>query len=419
MKRLSVVLMFITSMLASLPGQTAEVFQKDDVGVSLDGRLQLLGFGQLLEDVHRSDARAYLFLKQARLGTQARYGDYRFALMLALGGEEEVKAPSPGVSLSLLDCYADVPVRLLDETYLRVGQFKIPYSRERLLESGFLSFADRSIQNLGFRMGRDVGVAAVGRRGSAMGTFGVFAGGGRDVPERYLPERLGSPLLVLRAGFDNEVEKAKSAGPRFAAFLNALYLKDSLVGHSTVLNVKPTERSLLLNSSWNPYLGQGPLLKGELFQGGVDALVQVPVGAGVLGAELEANYGAYANEYGHVNLTGGRAQFGYAWQEFEALVRYAVLFPRDSFAIGGNQVTGTTPIHEVTPAFVYRVKNRPLKLIVDFPVLLRAPVVNEAGVGAYVLTEHPDQASLLKPGGPGAVTRQTVVEARVLLQAGF
>jgi len=41
----------------------------------------------------------------------------------------------------------------------------------------------------------------------------------------------------------------------------------------------------------------------------------------------------------------------------------------------------------------------------------------EEGVGSYLLMEQPDQTSLLKKNAP--ITRQNVVEARMMVQASF
>lgn len=45
------------------------------------------------------------------------------------------------------------------------------------------------------------------------------------------------------------------------------------------------------------------------------------------------------------------------------------------------------------------------------------PVITEENVGAYLLTEQPDQAPLLKKNAP--VARQDVVEARLMFQSSF
>ncbi|MCI0572264.1 MAG: hypothetical protein L0Y66_16030 [Myxococcaceae bacterium] len=55
----------------------------------------------------------------------------------------------------------------------------------------------------------------------------------------------------------------------------------------------------------------------------------------------------------------------------------------------------------------------------DLPIQVNVPVVTEYGLGAYVLTEQPDQTSYLgtKPGS--TVDRQTVINARLMVQAAF
>src|SRR5207249_2034119 len=137
------------------------------------------------------------------------------------------------------------------------------------------------IQNLGFSWNRDVGAALHTYRGKFAGTIGVFTGGGRDVPQRYLPEKLGSPMLVGRFGYDDGVDEDMydvSAQPtergrvEKAFYVNALYLKDSLIGHSTVLNVRSTDKSLLINSNWNPFIAQAPLTQATVWQAGTDAV---------------------------------------------------------------------------------------------------------------------------------------------------
>ncbi len=422
------ILLALIAGLAS-PVDAIEVVNKEDVGLNIGGRAQVYGFAQYVNDSVRNDARLYLFLKQARLNLSGRYKPVKYYLELAFAGEEEVRAPNPGVSLNLLDLYFDIPV--WKEMSLRIGQFKIPYSRERLVNSEAMQFADRSIDNLAFQFGRDVGGALYGRHGNMEAAFGVFTGGGRDQPQRFLPQNLGFPLLVLRAGYDTGVDQdiftiqqntLEPDGTKYAALVNALYMKDSIIGHSTVLNVKTAEKSLLLNSNWNPFISQAPLDKGNLWQGGFDLALRKPLGAYSLSAEAEGNYGRYSNAYGKVDLFGGRTQIGIYRKPFEVSVRYAVIRPDANFANGGASVTGTGLIHEVTPGATYYFKGHQMKLIVDAPLLINVPVVTEPAVGAYVLTEQPDQASVLNPtrtGGPGTVVRQFVPEGRILFQAGF
>ncbi|PYQ47351.1 MAG: hypothetical protein DMF78_24020, partial [Acidobacteria bacterium] len=222
--------------------RAGEVVKNDKFTLNANGRMQWLAVGQKLDDPFRSDDRMYLFMKQARLRLTGKYGDAKFDVQLAYGGEDVIAA-SPGVGLGLLDFSFDVPTPF--KTRVKVGQFRVPYGRERLTDAGTLNFGDRSIQSLGFSWNRDVGAALSKRHGKFAGTVGVFTGGGRDVPQRYLPEKIGSPMLVTRFGYDDGIDEdvytvnSRVASPdrtRLAAYFNALYLKDSLIGHSTVLN---------------------------------------------------------------------------------------------------------------------------------------------------------------------------------------
>jgi hypothetical protein len=404
-----------------------EVVKTENSTLDINGRMQLVGFGQSVRDPERNDERAYMFVKQARLGISGNYDDYRYKLQLAFAGEEEVKAPSPGVSLSLQDLYFDIPAGIISNTFVRVGQHKVPYSRERLLDSGNLPYADRSLNNFGFQVGREAGATVASSRGLFAGAIGVYTGGGRDVPVRMLPEVLGFPLMVARVGINNGYDEdvfaskhAASSGVATAFFVNGMYMQDSSVGHSTVFNVRMGDRPLLLNANWNPFLAQAPFSRGDFTQLGGDAAIRVPVGAWSLSGELEGNFSTYANKYGRVTVTGGRAQVAAVRDALELGARYAVVFPDEQFAAGGKQVTGGQPMQEITPGVAYTLKGGWAKLVADLPILIGAPVATEPGIGAYVLTvltEQPDQTSVLKSGG--AVARQDIVEARLMLQATF
>lgn len=403
----------------------AEVLRTEHATLNVSGRLQLLAFAQKLDDGARNDERLYLFLKQGRLGVDGNVDAWRYKMLLAFGGEDEIKAPTPGISLGLLDMYVDIPVPLA-KSYVRVGQFKVPYGRERLTDSGMLGFADRSIQNLAFRVGRDVGATFHTQAGPLVAGVGIFTGGGRDIPERYLPQTLGTPLFVLRAGYDSGLgedvfaTRAPDATVdtlQAAFFVNGFYVKDSLVGHSTVFNTKPAEKTLLINGNWNPYVAQAPFNLGKLWQLGADAAVRAPVGPGVLSGEVEGNFGVYQNDYGDIRVAGGRAQVAYQWKPVELALRYAFVRPDENFAVGEARVTGRRSFKEIAPSLTYTFPGFDAKIVMDLPIQLDVPVIFEEGVGSYVLTEQPDQTSLLKRGAP--ITRQTVVAGRMLVQASF
>ncbi len=307
MKR-TVVTIGLLALVGIAQARAGEVVKNDKFTLNANGRMQWLTVGQKVDDPFRSDDRMYLFMKQARLRLTGKYNDAKFDVQLAYGGEDVIAA-SPGVGLGLLDFSFDVPTPF--ETRVKLGQFRVPYGRERLTDSGTLNFGDRSIQSLGFSWNRDVGAALSKKHGKFAGTVGVFTGGGRDVPQRYLPEKIGSPMLVTRLGYDDGIDEdvytvsSREVRPdrtRVAAYFNALYMKDSLIGHSTVLNVRSTDKSLLLNPNWNPFVAQTPFVQGRVWQAGGDVAVRAPLGAYGVTAEAEANYGTFSNTYGTVTL---------------------------------------------------------------------------------------------------------------------
>jgi len=433
MKR-TVVTVGLMALVGIAQARAGEVVKNDKFTLNASGRMQWLAVGQKLDDPFRSDDRMYLFMKQARLRLTGKYNDAKFDVQLAYGGEDVIAA-SPGVGLGLLDFSFDVPTPF--KTLVKVGQFRVPYGRERLTDSGTLNFGDRSIQSLAFSWNRDVGAALSKKHGKFAGTVGVFTGGGRDVPQRYLPEKIGSPMLVTRFGYDDGVDEdiytvsSREVRPdrtRVAAYFNALYMKDSLIGHSTVLNVRSTDKSLLLNPNWNPFVAQTPFVQGRVWQAGGDVVVRAPLGAYGVTAEAEANYGTFSNTYGTVTLKSGRVQAGISRGAFDATLRHAVLYP-DARMANTFTLTGSTtaqhsplfendrPIREYTPSLTYHYRSN-VAVVADMPIYTNMLVFQENRLGTYVATEHPDQATVVKPGA-GTAARERVVEGRLMVQVTF
>jgi len=393
------------------------------------GRMQLLGFGQSLTDNVQSGQRVYLYLKQARLGFHGNDGDIKMDLQFALGGEEIIVAPSPGISLQLLDFNIDFPI--LESIRLKAGQFKVPYGREGMTNTGYISFGDRSIQYNAFVLGRDVGLTLYGKSNNLTAALGIFTGGGRDIPIKYLPEKLGIPMIVLRAGFNDGYDKdildvkqsfyQPSTGA--AVYLNAVYTADSKVGHSTVLNVKASDKSLILDPSWNPYIASAPLTTGQFWQIGADAGIRTSLKKDIIGfAEAELNLGGFDNKYGALNIAGGRILLGVSQKSFECALRYAFISPTSKFAYTSSTkktytISDTKLINEVTLGASYFIKEDRLKLTVDLPILIQVPVMNDPISGSYVLTQQPSQISYFTSGGK--VDRQNIVQGRIQLQYAF
>ena len=84
---------------------------------------------------------------------------------MGLGGETR-RGDDWGLA-SLLDFAFNIPLGYGKTTYLKIGQFKVPYGREQLTYEGNFQFADWSINNLGFVVGRDVGAAVVSHPASS------------------------------------------------------------------------------------------------------------------------------------------------------------------------------------------------------------------------------------------------------------
>lgn len=422
---------------ASVARAEVAIVKTDDVKLNLGGTGQVIGVGENVNDLARADQRAYVFLKEARIRMNGGFKAYTFNLEFALGGEDTVATPSPGVGLSLLDLAFNIPIPL-GTSYIRAGQFKVPYGREGLTYDSQMTFNSKSIASLGSVVGYDVGLTLNLRNDIGTIIAGVFTGGGRDVPQTYIPEKMGVPLLVLRAGVGNVDEdpyylrQNDIGGDKLKAafFLNAMYTKDTLIGHSSVLNVKLADKSLLLNGNWNPFIAKAPLDQGAYWQVGADGALRQPLGEGMgLSAEAEVNWSGFANKYGALHTLGARAQGNFYYRGFEAGLRYAVLMPDKAFSVT-KAAAGATPavtakitptgepIHEITPAVTYYILGQNLKVTLDFPILVGVPVVNEKNIGAYVLSEMPNQTTSAV-GTDAKMSRQTVEEARLMLQGQF
>lgn len=425
-----------------------EVVNNDKYQMNIGGRMQMFGLGQIVPDPYRDHARLFLFQKNARLMINGRVLDNKYEFQTAYGAED---LNGSNTGLNLLDLNFDVPLNQQKDVWLKIGQFRVPYSRERISDEAYFNFADRSIQNLGFRQGHDIGLAVHAYKGNLAGTIGTFDAGGRDVPERYLGERLGWPETVVRFGYNDGVDQdvfhlretdLNLQRTTKAAFLNALYMHDTLIGHSTVLNLRTTEKSLLLNPNWNPYLAQNTLQtngvpatglrRGDFWQLGGDAVYRKPLGAETsLQTEAELNWAGYQNKYGVLHMAGGRAEASVLRLPFELGLRYAVLIPdRNMVAPGpttGSGIgagtlqlgVGSSAIHEITPSATWYVhKDHNMKLVFDAPVLLNMPVVTENFVGSYVLNDQPDQLATAKRG-TGNINRRAVFDARMVFQLAF
>lgn len=406
--------------------------------MDIHGRGQMIGVGQIVPDPFRDHARVYLFMKQSRLGISGFYEDIKYETQFSFGGEN---ANGSNTDLGMLDFVADVPLPPLGEsTSLKIGQFRVPYGREGLSDRGYINFGERSIANMASYQTRDYGLALQRYVGSFAGTLGVFSAGGRDVPQRYLPERLGVPELVLRVGYndglDEDIYHVKGTDLDLkrttkAAYFNALYMQDTLIGHSAVMNLRTIDKNLLIDSNYNPFIAAGPagatgnaqtLQRGNVWFVGGDAALRHPLANGhAVEAEIQADWGGYQNRYGSLHIAAARAQASYQFRPYQIGLRYAALMmdKNANYLTGGKRYSpslGST-VHEITPSLTWHIKSHNLKLVADAPVYLNMPVFVERGVGAYVFASQPGQVTTLSSGG--TIKRHAVVEGRMMFQFMF
>lgn len=122
-----------------------------------------------------------------------------------------------------LDWYVEF-TQLRDAT-VRIGQYKIPYSRTRVQSSGDLQFVDRSIANGEFNLDRDVGLDVRSYDLFGLGHLryyaGVFLGEGRDPNELNSFEMMYlGRFEVLPFGLydkeDHESDLARTRRPRLS-----------------------------------------------------------------------------------------------------------------------------------------------------------------------------------------------------------
>ncbi len=148
-KKFSWLQMFIFSFLIGFGSASALFADEADEKKSgnnpprVGGTIQMIGVAERLDSDARQDTRIYLFEKQARLNVSGKVSDVDYYVSIMFGSEEVPKSSGGTVQntvLSLLDSYFDIPI-ITSSLNLRIGQFKVPYSREMLSDSNTLQFA--------------------------------------------------------------------------------------------------------------------------------------------------------------------------------------------------------------------------------------------------------------------------------------
>ena len=153
-------------------------------------------------------------------------------------GDVGMKNGNPPATSPLLDFYFEFTQ--LRDLSLRVGQYKVPHTRQRVVSSGNLRMVDRSIVNKEFTLDRDIGADFRSKDFLGLDMFryyaGVFAGEGRNtrtdtdfgmmylVRAEFLPfgdfddyqegdlERVSTPKVSLGVGYGHIVNSTHAQG---------------------------------------------------------------------------------------------------------------------------------------------------------------------------------------------------------------
>jgi hypothetical protein len=433
MLHLSPLAIFLIALGLAPFANSAEITAKDAT-LNINGQLQLHGALEIVDDPYKDDNRLFLFLRQARLSVNGEYKQAKYEVEWMMGGEE---VPENNTVMSLLDAYFDTP---LNETVrVKLGQFKVPYSRERLLDSGNSFNVNRSVGNNYFNIGRDVGMAIYTEGDQFSGALGLFTGGGINIPERYLPEDIGIPMFVARFGINNGLDQdvftpvgadSDKDNAGFAAYLNAMYNEDSRVGHSTPLNVKTYDKSLMLRSDWNPFVSAFGE-KSEFYQFGADVAWQGALSENAaLLLTAEANFSHFSNDRGSLENVGGLIAAHVIMDEWSYGIRYGVVDP-DSGMVYTESIDPVTPggrptekrhpitdemIHEISPSIVYFMKDRGIKIIAEVSYQMDVPVGVENKHGVYNLMRQPGQ---VKQATSAGIELQDNYIANLIVQYNF
>lgn len=417
-------LALVALLLWTLPAAGQEKEKPKNEGPVVHGFIRPDWTLQHVDDPFRDDLRAYHFLSRTRVFLKGTYEGVRYRVELGLSGPEaEIPVSRTGfwgMPQILQDFYVDVPFPGAENVYVRLGQFKVPAGAEGLTYAAYLPFVERSIAQKFVGLLRDYGGALHAYPSENVSlALAVQTGLGRSIPNRYLPEVFGFPLVTARVQFGPDQGhdlfrlKPMPSGDELEVRLgvNITYYKDVIAGHSSALNVWNKEKPILLQSGWNPYITRrkaGQLKAGTVLIGGGDMALGYPTEQGALWLEGQLTYGQYKNDFGDVAVTALRARATYNFKTVAFGLRYALVQLDD---LGKIQV-GDDPIHELTPMLAYQLR-RNVKIILDGSILLDVPVAIEDGVGAYVLTDHPEEI------GMGTIKRQHVTNLRAAVQINF
>jgi len=270
------------------------------------------------------------------------------------------------LSFATLDTEPDLRVPLRDayvtwivgrDAMLRIGQMKVPFSRQRVVSSSALQLVDRAVMVSELNLDRDVGaqwsarVPGTGRRVAY--TLGIFGGegrnrAGRDLGYLYTARVEGSPL----GPFDDysEADLSRNPAPRLAIGAGVGYNQNTNRPRSTIGEPYPAGDFDYRHAEVDAvFKRRGLSVTGELMYRGADADRRtVDVNGAPLTIASRSGWGGYIQGgqmlTAHVELSG----------------RYGHLSPREGTA------DTLTPSHEFVAGSTYYSFEHNLKVQGDY-----------------------------------------------------
>lgn len=308
-----------------------------------------------------------LEIRRARLVFEGHFlgPENRFKLELAFSPRdmamEEIDGSNVPTRSPLLDFYYES--RHLRDLSFRIGQYKVPYNRERVISSGNLAMVDRSIANGEFNLDRDVGFDIRSADFLGLGMFryyaGIYTAEGRD---GFRMDDLGLMYLarveVLPFGmFDDydEVDFDREERPRLSIGVSYGFV-DQAPGNRGIIGSPPRDGGTTDYHNFEADL---------LFQyAGLTVMTEF------FWREGQRNPGDAVDQMGAPipvelprNGVGFFAQAGYLLPgiDFEVATRYGRIDP-----IGGNTQTSLGERSELGLALSYYFDGHPYKLQADY-----------------------------------------------------
>lgn len=173
-------------------------------------------------------------LRRVRLTSTGHFfsPNVKYKMELAVSPRDVSQRDSVVRTSPLLDFYVDWKTHR--DLSFRVGQYKVPFNRQRVISSGSLLMVDRAITNSEFNLDRDVGFDIRSHDFLGLGLLryhlGIYAGSGRNSYDNddfglfYLARLEVTPLGSF-ASYD-EVDWARTA-PRLSLGIAHAYIDDA------------------------------------------------------------------------------------------------------------------------------------------------------------------------------------------------